>query len=186
MRYLEVVLLVMLGAGCGTDDDRPAAGSELGPCENGFCLAPLVCAPQNICVDAAQLGGDTDADDDADSIGSGTSGTTATPRGESTGGGGDTNADGGASDGGASDGGASDGGADGGSADSGDGYAPPPACVHFGETYCGCLGEAAVPACVSGSIESCANVYDACPSYWTCVNANLADCNLDTSVCSCD
>lgn len=193
--------LALLLAACG-DDGGPAEGSELGPCVDGLCLGSLVCAPENVCVDPAQLGSDTEAT--AQSSSGANSGeesmTSAADSGpdESTGGAAD---EGGADEGGAADeggddeggaadeGGADEGGADGGGADDGgagdSGSDIPAACVQFGSTYCSCLGEIAAPDCVSGATESCADTYDLCPSYWTCINNDLSSCDLDNSECKC-
>ncbi|MGH1348621.1 MAG: hypothetical protein ACRBN8_44165, partial [Nannocystales bacterium] len=50
----RLLVLVAFSAGCG-DDSGPADGAELGACVDGFCHAPLVCAPEDVCVDPAQL-----------------------------------------------------------------------------------------------------------------------------------
>lgn len=174
-------LLVALSA-CDDEQEGRAAGEELGPCADGFCQAPLVCAPEDVCVDPAQLGGDTDSSTTTSST------TTGMPDGdEGTHGGENERTGGGESDGPQSTSGNDSEGDTTGGADTGGSDDIPQACVQYANAYCSCIAEVASPDCIANVRDDCAWVYDSCPSLWTCINNHTSACDLDAAAdCTCD
>lgn len=56
LRFPLFSLALASAFACGSDDSRPAAGEELGPCVEGYCLGELVCVRER-CVDPTEAEG---------------------------------------------------------------------------------------------------------------------------------
>lgn len=194
-RILPALLGMLAALGACDDDAGPASGKELGPCVDGFCEAPLVCAPEDICVDPAQLSGGSE------SAGTGAPTSTSSdhvPDEDAAGGeegdpGGDESSESDGTTGHDSEAeGGQEGGTDGdsgngtdGESDSGDDV--PAACVQYANAYCGCIADVATPDCIPNVTDDCAWVYDLCPAMWSCINAHTSSCDLDAAAdCTCD
>ena len=177
---LPTLLLALPLLGCA-DDEAPPPGTETGPCNEERCLQGLVCL-SDVCVDPEIAGGTEGPDrtDDGEPATSSLStsgpdgGGTTTP---------DPMDDGGLDDGGGVDDGGAEagGGMDDGGADSGTPDAPPATCVSYANAYC--VGEVAADDCIPNITDNCADLYDWCPQWWSCLAANTCPLDEATEVC---
>jgi hypothetical protein len=63
---------------------------------------------------------------------------------------------------------------------------PPPGCVAYAATYCGCLGEVAAPDCAVTIADNCDLLYDWCPEWYACITGlgcNFSDYEAQCGMC---
>ena len=63
---------------------------------------------------------------------------------------------------------------------------PPPGCVAYAATYCGCLGEVAARDCTVTIADNCDLLYDWCPEWYACITGlgcNFSDYEAQCGTC---